>query len=342
MDKVRNTKIENIKKSLKFIFLNNKTTRKEISEYTNLSNSSITRVINYLMANDFILKSNKINESKYGRKSEMLMVNKNKLRIFVVDIDVNTTMFGEGYFDGTVDLLKTIPTPDSFDELNSIVKSYISSLNKDFFYISYSIPGIVDIGSKRIKDTPNLKWKDFSYNSLIKNDDIILDNDSNLSILAEKIRSEDMKDKKNAIFILIKEGIGSGLLLNDEIYRGFSFSAGEIGHNYIFGEKVKFEHFIDFERNYEKTIDTIALNISYAINLLNLEKVIIGGKIINYPAVTFRELKKRIQKYTYVNNDNVDIRVTEFNYVPASMIGACVNGVIKYIDNIWVEVGWYD
>jgi hypothetical protein len=28
--------------------------------------------------------------------------------------------------------------------------------------------------------------------------------------------------------------------------------------------------------------------------------------------------------------------------VPASMIGACVNGVIKYIDNIWVEVGWYD
>ncbi|MDK2946639.1 MAG: hypothetical protein PWQ85_1424, partial [Geotoga sp.] len=51
-------------------------------------------------------------------------------------------------------------------------------------------------------------------------------------------------------------------------------------------------------------------------------------------AVTFRELKKRIQKYTYVNNDNVDIRVTEFNYVPASMIGACVNGVIKYIDNI--------
>jgi hypothetical protein len=23
------------------------------------------------------------------------------------------------------------------------------------------------------------------------------------------------------------------------------------------------------------------------------------------------------------------------------MIGACVNGVIKYIDNIWIEV-WYD
>ncbi len=334
MNNVRNTKIENIKKSLKYIFLNNKTTRKDISQHTNLSNSSITRVINYLMDNDFILKANKINESRYGRKSEMLIVNKLKLRIFVVDIDVNTTMFGEGYFDGTVELLKTIPTPDSFDELNKIVNNYIKALGKDFYYISYSIPGIVDIKNKRIKDTPNLKWKDFSYNSLIKNNDIILDNDSNLSILAEKIRSEDMKDKKNAIFILIKEGIGSGLLLNDEIYRGFSFSAGEIGHNYVLGENIKFEHFIDFERNYEKTIDTIALNISYTINLLNLEKVIIGGKIINYPTVTFRELKERIQKYTYVNSNNIDVRITEFNYVPASMIGACVNGVIKYIDNL--------
>ncbi|HOO75077.1 MAG TPA: ROK family transcriptional regulator [Tepiditoga sp.] len=328
-------KILNKRLILKTIFLKTETTRKELADITKLSNSSVTRIITELIDEGYILKKNKINESRYGRKSEILTVNKEKLKVFIVDIDVKTTLFGFGRFDGTVEILKTIPTPETFYEFKESVDKFIKLFNYNFNYITFSIPGIVDLNNKIIINTPNLNWERIFYEE-IGFEKLLIDNDSNLSILAEKTFSEDMEDTKNAAFILIKDGIGTGLLLDGKIYRGVDFGAGEIGHNIIReSKKIKsFESSIDFENNVEKSLEAIALNISYAVNLMNFEKIIIGGKIINLPTENFRFLEKKIREYTFSNNKNLDIRITNFNYVPASMVGACSNAVLNFIDNV--------
>ncbi|BBE30700.1 sugar kinase [Tepiditoga spiralis] len=328
-------KILNKRKILKHIFLNKQVTRKELANITGLSNSSITRIITELILDNYIISTQKINESKYGRKSEVLSINKEKMSALIVDIDIKTTMLGYGRFDGSVEILKTIPTLNDFKKFKEYMIKFIKLFNYNFEYISFSIPGIVDSNNKKIINTPNLGWKNLFYKD-IKLKNVLLDNDSNLSMLAEKTFSKDMKNIENAIFILVKEGIGAGLLINNNLYRGKNYGAGEIGHNIIFNKnkEIPLEKTVDFQNNYNNTLKILAQNISHSINLLNLEKVILGGKILNLQNESINKLKEMIIDFTFKNNKILDIRTTNFNYVPASMIGACSNAVLNFINKI--------
>ena len=327
-------KVLNKRKILKYIFLNQQVTRKELANLTGLSNSSITRIITELILNNYITSLQKINESKYGRKSEVLSINKEKMSALIVDMDIKTTMLGYGRFDGSVELLKTIPTLNEFEKFREYIINFIKLFNYNFEYISFSIPGIVNSKEKKIINIPNLGWKNLLYKDMVLKN-ILMDNDSNLSILAEKTFSKDMKNTENAMFILVKEGIGAGLLINNDLYKGKNFGAGEIGHNIILNnKKLSLEQIVDFQNNYNETLKFLAQNISYSINLLNLEKVILGGKLLNLQNDSINKLKKMILNLTFKNNNSLDIRTTNFNYVPASMIGACSNAVLNYINKI--------
>lgn len=58
---------------------------------------------------------------------------------------------------------------------------------------------------------------------------VFVDNASNLATLAEA-RLGAARGKENALFLDIGDGIGSGLLLNGQLFRGHNGSAGEFGH----------------------------------------------------------------------------------------------------------------
>ncbi len=326
-------KRENKIKLLKEIFLAREITRKELSLKVNLSLSSVTRLMNELIEQRYIVKKKKVNDNRYGRKSEVFSVNKNKYKFFVVDLDVKNTIYGYGNFDGEVEILKTVKTPETIKELLESIEHNIKLFDYKCDAISLSIPGIINLEKKFIINAPNLNWKNVSFSDY-KNYNLIIENDSNLSILAEKIFSKKMQNVKNAAYILIKDGIGAGLMLEEKIYRGYRFSAGEIGHN-IFKNDKKIQEFEKIkEENNKDFLDILALNISYAVNLLNLEKVIIGGKFINYQSEMFNKVKSKILEYTFKECRDVEIILTEFNYVPASLAGACSNAILKYIESI--------
>ncbi len=58
---------------------------------------------------------------------------------------------------------------------------------------------------------------------------VFLDNAANLAALAE-LRMGAARGKQDAIFIDIGDGIGAGLVINGQIFRGHNGSAGEFGH----------------------------------------------------------------------------------------------------------------
>ena len=58
---------------------------------------------------------------------------------------------------------------------------------------------------------------------------VYVDNAANLATLAEA-RLGAARGKRNALFLEIGDGIGSGLLLNGAVFRGHNGSAGEFGH----------------------------------------------------------------------------------------------------------------
>ncbi len=99
--------------------------------------------------------------------------------------------------------------------------------------IAFSIPGFVDVEKGIIHDGGAIK--DFDKLNLKK---IIeektglitkLDNDVNCVALAEKWKGE-AKECRNFLCMTIGTGIGGGIFINDTLYRGSSYMAGEFGY----------------------------------------------------------------------------------------------------------------
>ena len=56
----------------------------------------------------------------------------------------------------------------------------------------------------------------------------LIDNDVNLAALGEFWKGAGKKIKKNMLFISVGTGIGAGVILNGELYRGSTHAAGEV------------------------------------------------------------------------------------------------------------------
>ncbi|MDD5044439.1 MAG: ROK family protein [Candidatus Omnitrophica bacterium] len=99
--------------------------------------------------------------------------------------------------------------------------------------IGIGVPGPVDYGSGKVHFFPNIPgWKDVALKSILERMirlPVLIDNDANLMCLAEA-RLGAAKKSKNAVCLTLGTGVGAGLLINGDLYRGSGFAAGEIGH----------------------------------------------------------------------------------------------------------------
>ena len=80
---------------------------------------------------------------------------------------------------------------------------------------------------------PNLStWKNVPIKSILANEfgvDCFVENDANAGALAEHLFGAG-RGTLNMVFLTMGTGLGAGLILNGSLYRGSSFTAGEIGH----------------------------------------------------------------------------------------------------------------
>jgi len=89
------------------------------------------------------------------------------------------------------------------------------------------------------KDVPLGKIVHERYNKL----PVWIENDANVGVLAEKWHGGG-KNLKNFVYILLNEGIGAGVVIDDELYQGAYDYVGEIGHT-LFYDHGKFRYLED-------------------------------------------------------------------------------------------------
>lgn len=212
---------------------------------------------------------------------------------------------------------KTFPTVADNDkkEINLIFDA-IDSENVNFDFISIIVCSPIDIKKGTINTPPNLRgFVNTPIVQIFKNKyhvDVSLLNDADASALAE-FKFGAGKDSKNMAYLTFGTGIGSGLILNGELYTGNNSMAGEIGHVRL-TEKGPVGYFkegsvegwcaggniykwasvegvnstkdiFELARNgNEKALETIDIvakkigeTVSILLDILNLDKVVIGG-----------------------------------------------------------------
>lgn len=135
----------------------------------------------------------------------------------------------------------TEPTIQSTDpneilkQLASIIKRLSVNYPKKVKKVGIGLPGQIDEKGK-IFNVPNIPaLKNIYFVKELKKlspQNYVLENDANAAALAE-LKFGSGKKFKDFIYLTISTGIGAGIILNGELYRGPHGSAGEVGHMII-------------------------------------------------------------------------------------------------------------
>jgi glucokinase len=94
-------------------------------------------------------------------------------------------------------------------------------------------PGITDVLAGRVLSAPNLGgWRDVPWRDLLQHElriPVTIENDVNLGALGEGWRGA-ASGVSNFVFLAIGTGVGAGIVVNNMLYHGANWSAGEVGY----------------------------------------------------------------------------------------------------------------
>ncbi len=273
---------------------------------------------------------------------------------FIVGVDLGATNLKIGLLDSKyrIRYKKVFHTPDLYRQsaLLSTITSCVKQIliarklkKRHILGLGIGVPGPVDYEKGRVHFFPNIPgWKNVNLKAILEKKlrlPVFVDNDANLMSLAEQ-RLGAAKGVSNAVCLTLGSGVGAGLIVNKNLYRGSTFVAGEIGHvpinekgprcncggraclesyvgnrvilkkaRNVFKRDVTLEELSTLAKNGNKKAMSIWLDfsrklgiaLSGVINVLNPEAIVIGGGIANAGEFVFRHLRDTIKRRAMPN-----------------------------------------
>ncbi|MDD3852757.1 MAG: ROK family protein, partial [Syntrophomonadaceae bacterium] len=160
------------------------------------------------------------------------------------DLGATKTLVGAGRTSG--DLLARIqfPTPIqchpevAVDEMVLRVRKIMADNNiadDQVIGVAVGAPGPVAYPEGIIYDSPNLAWQEFALRQELEKRlgwPTVVEHDVAMAALGEYHFGQ-MKRYPNLLYVTLSTGVGAGIIINGELYRGSIGGAGEIGHMVI-------------------------------------------------------------------------------------------------------------
>ncbi|MBF2341242.1 ROK family transcriptional regulator [Listeria welshimeri] len=214
-----------------------------LSDTIGLNKATISDIVKKLIAQKLINEVG-IGESTNlgGRKPIMLELNAKAGFSVSVDIGYNYIDVMAQRLDGTAYKRELFPfivikRETIIQEISDILEVFLSSLPKSPFGIVgilIAIHGVVL--DNQIQFTPAYDLAGLDFSSALHEQfacPVYLENEANLLAVSDHTKEESYA---NLVSISIHSGIGSGVILNNELYTGINGYAGEIGHMQIVTE----------------------------------------------------------------------------------------------------------
>lgn len=162
---------------------------------------------------------------------------------YVVGIDLGGTKMAAGLADSNAQVLATARRPTNVGSgpvaiLNALVNMVDELLathdlgRNQLKAVGMGVPCLLEKAGSVCRFSPNLFWQDVDIGSFWRRHfscPLAVDNDVRLGALAECTWGAG-QGAHDLLFVAVGTGVGSGLILGGEIYRGSKGFAGEIGH----------------------------------------------------------------------------------------------------------------
>ena len=280
-------------------------TQPELAEITNLSLVTVNKTVVVLLEENKI-KSNGMKESTGGRKAQTYVYNdelsyyiglyfEKDSYIGVVSNSIGHIVFKAIYPARVADY--DLMMADTFAAIDQLI---VKCEHHDIAAIGIGVPGVVNNGV--ITEIPFIPcWEGQQIGDVLFDKyklPILLENDVNLAVIG-LYRAKYRNKVKNMALIYLENGIGAGLIINGELYSGYTNFAGELSFLTVDGRGEKFIH-KKYNGNFEQRIitmnellediqtqevkelllDTVAEGMMSLVCILNPEIIVIKNRYI--------------------------------------------------------------
>ncbi len=375
---------KNMKMDNKLLLLNTirrkPISRAELAKGTGLSRAAVSIIVKDLINRNIIMETGS-GHSDLGRKPILLDINPNRYYAIGLHISRNGDYVGVVDIKGRILAIRKLDfasiknAQDSMPVICEAISSLIidAGIDKDkILGIGVSSPGPVDVNKGKILNPPNFDmWHNFPISDMLEKSfpyDVSLENDASALTLAEKNNGKG-KHYKNFVVIVVGAGVGAGVVLNNELYKGAAGMASEIGHMSIdfngkkcsCGNKGCLELYASIPvllkkiaAEYDKSIsswreivngthkhgylrdiieeeaDYLSAAIVNVKNLLDIEAIVLTGCINYKPELLLDGIIKRVSEMSLLNKlGNTPITMSSFSD-DTGVISAAMIAIEKY------------
>lgn len=229
---------------LEYIRKNGPVSITQIAERTQLTFPAVSNIVKELQKAS-MLSVLGAGKSSGGRKPLLYKLNAEAFYVIGVDLSVDDIKAALFNFETQIVAQERRNVPESGepeDYVQSVV-DLIQSLIKQagiaedkILGVGVSAPGPINEETGEMIHPPNLpRWSVFPFRRRLEEElrtPVKLEKDANVSALGEKWFGAG-QDANHLIYIMVGEGIGGGIVIGGQLYRGNRFGAGEIGHGTI-------------------------------------------------------------------------------------------------------------
>ncbi|WP_310940331.1 ROK family transcriptional regulator [Clostridium sp. SHJSY1] len=366
----------NRKKIISLLIKEEEITKLEISRKLNISITTVSTNITELRNEGFVEEVGSL-ESTGGRKATSYKLNEDsKFSIGIALTPKHIKISLVNLRKMVVDTIKVRHNNEDMEKIISLMEENLSKILEDnnvskekLLGVGISIPSTVDFQSGTIKNCYFLGIKEFNIKDKLKhlNIPIYVDNEANLSAYYEFLNRKE--ELNNLLYVSITEGLGLGIIINGNVYRGENSASGEMGHiKIVIDGKVckcgargcleaytstnvlledynnkssceitdveEFEEkFLEKDEIAKITMDNylskLSVGISNLIMILDPNTVIIGGDINNLLLNNIDFIKENIYKNNLFANEE-NCNITVAGYKESYLLGAAMTPIEEF------------
>ncbi|MCI3919903.1 ROK family protein [Paenibacillus sp. TRM 82003] len=212
--------------------------RADISATIGMNKASVSSLVNEWIEENLVLETG-LGESSGGRKPVMLLYHQRAGYAVGVDLGVNyiSAVLTDLAGDVVRKERRRVLTSDPRAVAELVVASIRSLIEAapqapyGIVGVGVGVPGIVDEAGV-VLSAPNFRWRDLPFRDMLAEElglPVTIDNEANAGAVGEKQYGIG-RDVGNLVYISAGIGIGTGLIVGHEVYRGASGFSGELGH----------------------------------------------------------------------------------------------------------------
>ena len=232
---------QNLAAILRLIYTSRPISRVELSRITGLNKATVSSLVAELVESGFVRFIGEGRSERAGRREVLIDLARGKASAISVEIGVGSISVAAADFAGEILWRSDEEFDLSLSAARVIGKAVrraakalesAESTNGPVAGISFAVPGAIDPDLGTVLFAPNLGWRNVQIFEKLRrsfSQPVFVENEASLAALGEHFFGA-ASGFSEVLYISAGIGLGGGLVVGGEVYRGSSGIAGEFGH----------------------------------------------------------------------------------------------------------------